>query len=1438
MKRCLLWVKLFVMACIMGCYSGVQAQNFEADESNPLITVVSPTGDTQLTSNCTWKPEKGNDNYLPENNEAYYDADNHLGTLIDNNLNTYWHSDPVGMDLRKQDEWIQADLVRNDLTRIIMMLNRREDIYDGAVRHGITPVIMDIYATNTPDDESSWTFIKKLSDMPASDTEGAWPYYGYIELPEAYRYLRLIPRQSSGTPGSTFAYWTFAELQFYPAVPIVDKKQILQNVVDSVYALKRDFKVGESAGYVSKAAYDKYMSDFASCLDLIDNPNVSNDDIIAGIATLRKAIADITASVNPIADGWYFIVAGDSSFVKTQGVDKAFYADDKELNWGTLDSQNPYYYFYVKRMEDGNLSFRNGANDKYVYTVPGDAWVSAVYVKMNDTDTIHQTVEPIGNGCYYIANTANANPYHPLSHSSGAGDKGKVSPASVYENISLWRFVPVDASRLDELKEIQTKKDKANALADSIVEARTLIFTIKAPTTGIIKAASQMTTNCAWTAANGVDKLIDNDHNTHFHSTTAKDLRKQDEWIQIDLNRTDVSKLTIEHWGRNDGAATGKAWHDTPTKYVVKATNTPEDESSWKEVALLEKGFPGNIHNAHYVSPLIDMKNSYRYVRLYVKAVSSGNAYWNLSELQLYTEDVEASESSMYSKNAEMKKAVDDLAAALAVADDHISNLTVDGTEMISIRSSMAVINDLLNSADRIQAIVNSAEDFNKKLYSLSSEGGLITEVNSKNDGTTQLTANNTWMGITPDNDNYSFNAAFIEDGYNLLGALIDNDDQTYWHSDPSWSTLLERPSYLQIDFKRSDISSFLVRIDRRNDLYKGSHRAGITPATAIIYGTNDDALGADVNSDLGSWTEIAALNDFPDVNNYSLWPYYSRDITPDRPYRYIRFRVTNSCSSVPYWTISGFQIYDAKDRYDNAKSQYYYVEGMKDAADKMMKLAAEVQGKLDNGCATIADGQELQDAINAVRALYQDHEAFDKIIDKAKKFIENATVGEYMGQLKDESKLTELQAAVDAAAGVHTSTAKFNELKKNVEDALEAVYDKVVSVEPGKWYYILSATADEDSSPAGYYGARNEVKGAALYVLGSGKGEDEGVYYAGSQLRWGMDDIKNKEREGDIDAIWRFVPVPDSLNLGKRAYYIQNMRTGWYVGNANALNNDYYFNGSATPFPFRVECVGREQFQIQALSGNRKGALMSFGDNARQVRADLLSADFDSRASFTFEEFDAEENSEIAMQFENNTAKIVTLPFAIASLGINDGVVAYQIHSQPSETELGLVAKDEFAAGEPFILVTGDTTLYEKGEPKVTLMFETPADLSIKGDTVNGLVAAFNGCKLADAGYGYFSGNALMVSDGKTKASVNAHSGYISPGLIQTAEGTPDLVISTLGGGILNKIKEAVGKLNTTVDVYTIDGVPVRHNVKAADAKKGLGKGLYIIGREKVLIK
>ena len=84
----------------------------------------------------------------------------------------------------------------------------------------------------------------------------------------------------------------------------------------------------------------------------------------------------------------------------------------------------------------------------------------------------------------------------------------------------------------------------------------------------------------------------------------------------------------------------------------------------------------------------------------------------------------------------------------------------------------------------------------------------------------------------------------------------------------------------------------------------------------------------------------------------------------------------------------------------------------------------------------------------------------------------------------------------------------------------------------------------------------------------------------------------------------------------------------------------------------------------------------------------------------------------------------------------------------------------------------------------------------------------------------------------------INGQSGYINTGLIISEEGESDLTI-TIKDGLLNDIKTVVvNEPDEKVDVYTIDGVLVKKNVVRSEATEGLAKGIYIVGKDKVLVK
>ena len=54
------------------------------------------------------------------------------------------------------------------------------------------------------------------------------------------------------------------------------------------------------------------------------------------------------------------------------------------------------------------------------------------------------------------------------------------------------------------------------------------------------------------------------------------------------------------------------------------------------------------------------------------------------------------------------------------------------------------------------------------------------------------------------------------------------------------------------------------------------------------------------------------------------------------------------------------------------------------------------------------------------------------------------------------------------------------------------------------------------------------------------------------------------------------------------------------------------------------------------------------------------------------------------------------------------------------------------------------------------------------------------------------------------------------------------------------NKVKviNAADQAKQRVDVYSVDGKLLKRNVKVSEAQKGLSKGIYIIGKEKVSVR
>lgn len=161
----------------------------------------------------------------------------------------------------------------------------------------------------------------------------------------------------------------------------------------------------------------------------------------------------------------------------------------------------------------------------------------------------------------------------------------------------------------------------------------------------LLTSVDQLSDNCYWyypAMDMSVAMLLDGDGATHFHSdaTNGTPLSSLNQYIQMDL-KTEQKAVQLYFLGRNlepVGVVTNPSMSmiNTPNHIIILATNTPEDEGSWSQVAEFTDGFPGVVVAGEYYSPVIVLDTPARYLRMVVKGAEQSQVYWNIAELQVY----------------------------------------------------------------------------------------------------------------------------------------------------------------------------------------------------------------------------------------------------------------------------------------------------------------------------------------------------------------------------------------------------------------------------------------------------------------------------------------------------------------------------------------------------------------------------------------------------------------------------------------------------------------------------------------------------------------------------------------------------------------------------------------------------------------------------------
>ena len=768
--------------------------------------------------------------------------------------------------------------------------------------------------------------------------------------------------------------------------------------------------------------------------------------------------------------------------------------------------------------------------------------------------------------------------------------------------------------------------------------------------------------------------------------------------------------------------------------------------------------------------------------------------------------------------------------------------------------SNQAVIDSILNASKQVrinQAYTNAlqkAEPAYKAVFRYNSDhnDGLIKETNEAEPLKGQI-----W-------------GTQVNDTYTSYAHLIDGDLNTCFQSSwdsGTWGNKVEEgqgQQWLQVDLRSNPVDNFEFYFGLRN----GDWGWRECWSNIDIYATNDANVASQENFNDADWTHVGNYTDLTsyikpegaNMNSTGRYIYYPvRGL--DQQYRYIRFLVRSTIvpQSCMMYTIGEFQVY--KSELDEENSPYNYVEGMKPLVDELKTLIDAAKAKLNDGTEiTQEEVDKLTELTKQVDELTPKTDPLDERIAAVREYVEKFADNDEWGDVSSDELIT-MQDAIDEADSYDHEKPIQSDISSRLE-ALNKAFAQFKSQqkmpEVNQWYLISNMDQERPGyDQDGDGGTSNSIYDRFCYgnvILAPTTNATKDAYWSEweNAIKWGGYNHAENSREDyiatDPYAMWRLVKMDNVEGEDEPCYAIQSRATGHYIG---VYGNQSGTSGmSVEPVPYHITLAKSGALFLTCADKVANSNKVPLHPDGRKILVSWSSS-VNGPSTWTFEPV-GEDIENLEIDVNNNEATIITLPYAYGADGDvspatnkENGIMTYGIKGVSEDgSKLLLYQKESFAAGEPMIVVAGELTNNADADKETIKMFLPLAnDYSYDLVDANGLVGTFNYTFIPN-NVGLIKGDSVISTEA-TEVAVFGQRGYINAAQVKNMEGVETALTLNLKGEFVNNINNAgVATKPGKVNVYTVDGVLVKKNVKAANAKDGLKKGVYIIGKEKVLVK